>query len=60
MLNKKSETDEPSSTSPAIHNGGENNNSKNYGLFKSIRTLFVKPKNGSDTLREALEEYMSK
>lgn len=52
MLNTTPETDDPladpSSIKPA----------QKAGLFTRIKTLFSKPDNGNDTLREALEEYI--
>ena len=59
MLNKN-ELGDPSSTSPAVKsNGGDQNaKSKNIGVLKALRNKFSKPKNGSESLREALEEYI--
>jgi len=60
--------DDPSSMKPADNNSGapsstdlkhsDTGSQKKSGLFSRIKGLFMKPKNGSDTLREALEEYI--
>lgn len=60
MLNHKNEPDEPSSINPTTaKNGGDNScKNKNSSILKAIRSKFIKPKNGSEGLREALEEYI--
>ena len=62
MLKNKLEQDDPSSPSPVIkqNNGATDHQTKQNknGFFKSVAGLFSKPKNSSDGLREALEEYI--
>jgi len=53
--------DEPSSINPATNDGGNGkhqNNTTKENFLTRLKHLVVKPRNGSDTLREALEEYI--
>lgn len=66
MLKMISDPDEPSSIKPATQNGGNltasssHNHDKKHpgGILNRLKQLVGKPKNGSETLREALEEYI--
>lgn len=53
--------EDPSSTRPADQKAGnsdaQKHNEKN-GFLSHIKSMFSKPKNGNDMLREALEEYI--
>lgn len=59
MLKTTPDSDDPSSMKPADK---QDQNSPQHphksGLFTKLRSLISKPKNGSDTLREALEDYI--
>jgi len=58
MLKTKTDTDEPSQIRPAeTKSAGGKNSSKNT-LISRLRSLVLKPKNGADNLREAIEEYI--
>lgn len=60
--------EDPSSMKPAISNGGNDNSQKKIAaddgastetrFFARLKHMIVKRRNGSDTLREALEEYI--
>lgn len=50
---KNDPEDDPSSMTPAAQNGG-----KEKGIFARLKNLISKPKNGTDTLKEALEDYI--
>ncbi|MEM8833208.1 MAG: hemolysin family protein [Pseudomonadota bacterium] len=58
------EDDDPSSMKAAPSSeegkGGPKSTQKNGGLLANIKALFSKPKNGNDSLREVLEEYIEK
>lgn len=68
MLKMTPDTDDPSSIKPAADNngGGEKQSAHSAtetaaheaGLLTRLKQLVSKPKNGSETLREALEEYI--
>ncbi len=59
--------EDPSSSNPANANGGnanthpknhENGSNKDDGLLSRLKHMVVKPRHGSDSLREAIEEYI--
>lgn len=59
------ESEDPLSTKPANDEDAGRTSTKNYsektesgGLLSRLKNLVFKPKNGSDSLREALEEYI--
>lgn len=64
--NSTNSDDDPSSMKPAGNNSRASSLSskqldfsqKSGGFFSHIKNLFMKQKNGSDTLREAIEEYI--
>jgi CBS domain containing-hemolysin-like protein len=65
MLKMTPESDDPSSIEPATQNGGgqtqpQNTPKEKKGFLSRLKSMVSKPKNGhgSDTLREALEEYI--
>lgn len=67
MLKMSSQPDDPSSTKPAVTNGGSEQKyqkpSSDYpveeeSLLARLKNMVVKPKNDTDSLREALEEYI--
>jgi len=62
MLKMNNDPEDPSSIKPAAKNnsGGQTTSQSNdkLSLLSRLRNLVVKPKNGSDSLREALEEYI--
>lgn len=52
-------SDETSSISPANNAGNQDtSNNNNVSLFSRIKNMVVKPKNGSEGIREVLEEYI--
>jgi CBS domain containing-hemolysin-like protein len=68
MLKMKNDTDDPSSMRPAavsLSQGGDkggrrssHTKQKQGSIVKNLMGIFSKQKNGTDSLREALEEYM--
>lgn len=57
--------DDPSSSKPSSHQGKgqttsipKDHQSENNGFIAKLKRMIAKPKNGSDSLREALEEYI--
>lgn len=58
MLKISPESEDPLSIKPIANNGGGNAHSEKTTLLTRIKNIFSKPKNGNDSLREALEEYI--
>ena len=50
--------DDPSSMKLAAGDGSGADQRKETGLLARLKNLVIKPKNGTDTLREALEDYI--
>lgn len=67
MLKTMPDSEDPLSTKPANNDGAGDRSSlksdsdkgdEKVGLLSRLKNMVVKPKNGSDTLREAIEEYI--
>jgi CBS domain containing-hemolysin-like protein len=61
MLKMTPDSEDPSSSKPDVQNNGgapSSNHNQKISFFEKLRNLIIKPKNGADGLREALEEYI--